>query len=51
MDGIWCKRDTLVDGIHPQQDLKIDGVRSKQFKKGKTMMQKNAAFHDRHKSS
>lgn len=38
MDGIWSKRDTLVDGIHPQQDLKIDGVRSKQFKKGKTMM-------------
>ena len=38
MDGIWSKRDTLVDGISPQQDLKIDGVRSKQFKKGKTMM-------------
>ena len=51
MEGIWSKRDTLVEGFTQHPDLKIDGVRSKQFKKGKTMVHNKAFFHDRHKSS
>ena len=51
MEGIWSKRDTLVDGFTQHPNLKIDGVRSKKFKKGKTMVHNKAFFHDRHQSS